>query len=67
MAYATTPIPSPHSLADLQAAQRYLAQMMKAQPEAKKLVPAFKALKAMIAVARDEDDVLAEAIALADG
>lgn len=56
---------SSHSVAEMQAALRYLARMMKAQPEAKKLVPVFKALKEQIEVARDADNVFAEALALA--
>ena len=50
----------------LQRALEYLARMMKEQPEARKLVPMFRALKEKIAAARNEDDVLAEALAMVD-
>jgi hypothetical protein len=57
---------SAHSQEAMQAALEYLARMMKEQPEARKLVPIFRALKDKIAAARNEEDVLAEALALVD-
>jgi hypothetical protein len=39
--------------------------MVKAQPDAKKLVPVFKALKEQIDAARGTDHILAMAIAMA--
>lgn len=47
-------------------AQRYLARMIKHQPEGKKLLPVFMALKNQIAAAQDVEDQLAEALALAN-
>ncbi len=65
MAYDESVASFPHSPEDMQKALRYLARMMKHQPEAKKLVPIFRALKDQIAAAQDVEDQLAEALELA--
>ncbi len=66
MAYDGSFALSIHSQEDIMRAQRYLARMIKHQPEGKKLLPVFMALKNQIAAAQDVEDQLAEALALAN-
>jgi hypothetical protein len=65
MPYDDRPRSSARPVAEMEAALHYLARMMKAQPNAKKLVPVFNALKEQIDAARRTDHILAMAIAMA--
>lgn len=66
MPYDALPKKKEYSVEEMRRALHYLARMMKAHPEAKKLVPVYKALKQQIEAAQDSDDILAEALALAE-
>ena len=66
MHYDIPPDTSRYSADEMRSALHYLARMMKAHPNAKKLVPVYKAIKQRIQVLQETDSVMAEAIAFAD-
>lgn len=66
MHYDAAPETTGYSADEMRSALHYLARMMKAHPNAKKLVPVYKALKQRIQVLQETDSVMEEAIEFAD-
>jgi hypothetical protein len=64
MPYDAPPSSTEYSTAELRRALHYLALMMKAHPDGKKLVPVFRALKQKIEEARAVEEILVEALDL---